>query len=377
MNSLDGYWKMDLSFQEEKLPFILEFKDQKVFLHNSNEVLDLGLYQKSKEGLIKINILNYENAFELKEYKNAISGFFIKKSKKEILKFKIQGKRVDTLTRFNFSSETYNSIGKWKLSFFDSKGRFLKNSLGIFRKEKGLIKGSILTETGDYRYLEGYEKNNKLFLFGFDGQFMFKIYGDISENRVHLKAYSGKSWSRTIKGVRDPFFSLKDPGTLTKTNKHTVDFLVNSILNDKKVSFKTLFNNRPMIIQIFGSWCPNCSDETVFLTENYKSISKKADIYAIGFEKSLNLKHAKKLVIKFKERFKSPYAFYVGSYDKDKKSVTDVFKFIKKHISYPTLIFINSRKEVYKIHTGFSGPATAKAYEEFKENFFKTLKGLK
>ena len=37
--------------------------------------------------------------------------------------------------------------------------------------------------------------------------------------------------------------------------------------------------------------------------------------------------------------------------------------------SFPTTIFIDRKGNVRKIHSGFSGPATGKFYEEFKTEF--------
>jgi thiol-disulfide isomerase/thioredoxin len=41
-------------------------------------------------------------------------------------------------------------------------------------------------------------------------------------------------------------------------------------LNKKKVSINDpKFKNKVVVIQIMGSWCPNCMDETAFLSEYY------------------------------------------------------------------------------------------------------------
>jgi len=37
--------------------------------------------------------------------------------------------------------------------------------------------------------------------------------------------------------------------------------------------------------------------------------------------------------------------------------------------SFPTTIFIDKKGNVRKVHSGFSGPATGKFYEEFKTEF--------
>ena len=42
---------------------------------------------------------------------------------------------------------------------------------------------------------------------------------------------------------------------------------------------------------------------------------------------------------------------------------------LKQVISYPTLIFMDKKKKIRSIHTGFNGPATGEKYENFKKEF--------
>jgi len=42
-------------------------------------------------------------------------------------------------------------------------------------------------------------------------------------------------------------------------------------------------------------------------------------------------------------------------------------------MSYPTTIFLNKDKSIHSIHTGFSGPATGKAFLDFNKKFKKTI----
>ncbi|MEI6277461.1 MAG: TlpA family protein disulfide reductase, partial [Prolixibacteraceae bacterium] len=44
--------------------------------------------------------------------------------------------------------------------------------------------------------------------------------------------------------------------------------------------------------------------------------------------------------------------------------------------AFPSTIFIDKKGNVRKIHTGFSGPATGKFYEEFISDFNHVIDGL-
>jgi hypothetical protein len=49
---------------------------------------------------------------------------------------------------------------------------------------------------------------------------------------------------------------------------------------------------------------------------------------------------------------------------------------LKNFIAFPTLIVIDKKGKVRKIHTGYSGPATGKHYVEFKMEFEAFVKKL-
>jgi hypothetical protein len=54
--------------------------------------------------------------------------------------------------------------------------------------------------------------------------------------------------------------------------------------------------------------------------------------------------------------------------DACKSCANKLFPMLNTVMSFPTLIIIDKKGQVQKIHTGFSGPSTGKYYEEFIEN---------
>ncbi len=137
-------------------------------------------------------------------------------------------------------------------------------------------------------------------------------------------------------------------------------------LNDKK------FEGKAKIIQILGTWCPNCADETEFLA-NYFQRNPHNDIAIIGlaFEKHELEGKAFSAINTFKKRFGIDYdVLWAGSYKK--KEAAKSLPMLNAVISYPTMIFLNKKNEVVKIHTGFNGPATSE-FNEFVEEFSENL----
>jgi thiol-disulfide isomerase/thioredoxin len=126
----------------------------------------------------------------------------------------------------------------------------------------------------------------------------------------------------------------------------------------------------PIVIQIMGTWCPNCLDETRFLVELYNQSELKPKIIALCFERGDDQQIQWERINKVKRNLNVPYPMLLaGKADKD--AATKLFPFLDKISSFPTTLFLNKNHEVVGIHTGFNGPATGEKFTqqslEFKE----------
>jgi len=78
-----------------------------------------------------------------------------------------------------------------------SPGDTVESSKGIavLQKRGNQVTGTILTETGDYRYLQGEVENNKLWLSAFDGTHLFYLEGTLRGDSITNGLFlSGKHW---------------------------------------------------------------------------------------------------------------------------------------------------------------------------------------
>ena len=125
------------------------------------------------------------------------------------------------------------------------------------------------------------------------------------------------------------------------------------------------FKGKVTVVQIMGSWCPNCMDETKFLAPWYlKNQSRGVEVVGLGFEKSTDLAISGPKLERLKKRFNVPYSLLLaGSNDKEKASAA--LPMLNRVVSFPTTIFIDKKGIVRQIHTGFSGPGTGIYYDNF------------
>lgn len=269
-----------------------------------------------------------------------------------------------------------NIEGKWAVKFSpDTDDEY--PAIGEFKQDGNNISGTFLTETGDYRFLSGNIFGNTFYLSCFDGSHAFLFKGDVFGNVMAGQFLSGKHWSEPFSAKLDPEIELSNPYELTYLNEgyENFDFSFPD-LNNETVSLEDeRFQNKSIVILIFGSWCPNCKDETELYANLYKEYKNKGiEFVGIAFERSEELEKAKVTLDKYMAHFDIGYPILFGG-KASKKVASQKFPMLNHIMSFPTTIVLNEKHEVVKIHTGFYGPATSK-YNEFIADFTALLNEL-
>ncbi|MGB1218077.1 MAG: TlpA disulfide reductase family protein, partial [Saprospiraceae bacterium] len=230
----------------------------------------------------------------------------------------------------------------------------------------------------DYRFLVGTIQDNKMYLSCFDGSHAFLFEAKVLEDKTLIGSFrSGTHYKSTWSAKRNPDFKLDDASTLTylknKDDKFTFAF---PNTEGKTISLEDeKYQGKAKIIQILGTWCPNCADETEFLMEYLKNNpNEDLEVIGLAFEKHKTADKTNAALNTFKKRFDVNYeVLWAGSSSKSKAA--EALPMLNAIISYPTMIFLDKNNNVTYIHTGFSGPATSK-YEGFKKDFDKRVKQL-
>ena len=106
-----------------------------------------------------------------------------------------------------------------------------------------------------------------------------------------------------------------------------------------------------------------------------KNSKRGVEIISLAFERSLSIQDATRQLKKVQKKMNVPYVILqAGSTPEDKPS--DKLPGLHNFISFPTTIFLNKNHEVVKVHAGFNGPSTGEFFEDWKEEFNKTIDGL-
>jgi len=269
-----------------------------------------------------------------------------------------------------------NISGIWE-TYFNINRANEYPAKGIFMQNGDHVKGTFRTKTGDYRFLEGVVSGDSLKLSAFDGSHVYLFMAKVSDSTLEGKFYSGNHSIEEFMGARNEGFILPEADSLTylREGYSSFDFAFPDT-SGRLVSLKDpRFKDKVVLVQIMGTWCPNCLDETRFYVEFLKE-NPQLDIQFVGlaFEYAKNREKAFEAIKRLKERVQVPYPVLLAQYGTSNKQMANEKLPMLNHIlSYPTTIFIDKKGEVRRIHTGFNGPATGDKYEEFKEQFAKTV----
>jgi len=373
-----GIWRGVIELQGQQLPFQMEIQKENskyiAYLINSDERILLDEITVNNDSVtMKLHV--FDAALKAKIDDTQLKGTFIKY-------YAPEGNLPFTAT-FN---ETYLFVrdqttlidftGKYEVLFKTEKDTY--PSVAILEQNDKGVTGTFLTPTGDYRYLQGNVVNDELKLSTFDGNHAFVFTAKKSGDTLTGEFFSGKSSYETWVGVKKENPMLTDAASLTylKEGYSTLDFSFPD-LNGNRVSLSDeRFKNKVVVLQIFGSWCPNCMDETKFLAPWYDANKNRGiEILGLAYERKDDFEYAKAQVLKMKTKWNVNYDFVIaGVNDKDKASET--LPALNKIISFPTTILIGKDGKVKHIHTGFSGPGTGIYYEQFKEHFNQKINEL-
>jgi thiol-disulfide isomerase/thioredoxin len=378
-----GVWRgATITATGVEIPFNFEVtnvkgKPQLTIMNGSERIKVTAVTHKGDSVFIKMPL--FDSEFRLKLTGDNLSGKWIRNLG---TKFVAMGFKATANTTWRFKETKkplYNITGRWSVPFGDDAKKDL--TVGEFKQTGSKLTGTFLSTTGDYRYLEGVVNGDELYLSCFDGGHDYLFTAKIKDNNTISdgKLYAGLTSVDHWTGIRDENAKLPDAYSLTalKPGYKKIAFTFKD-LNGKQVSLTdSRFKNKVVIVQILGSWCPNCMDETSYLVNYYKKYHPKGvEIIGLAYERTNDFAKSQRTVLQLKNRFNIAYPLLITGYTPTKGDPAKSLPMLVKVVGFPTTIIIDKKGDVRKIHTGFSGPGTGEHYTEFTKEFEKLTDGL-
>jgi thiol-disulfide isomerase/thioredoxin len=268
--------------------------------------------------------------------------------------------------------------GVWEMAHETAKGE--KSWRFIVRQSGPDVAAAILRVDGDTGSLTGRWQDGKFVLSHFDGTRPALM--EVTPNRdgsivieqktgrdVRLVAYRAEE--ALAKGVPEPadfaaHTTAKDPNEPFTFRFKDADGKVWSNEDSK-------FKGKVLIVNITGTWCPNCHDEAPYLEQLYKKYRDRGlEIVALDFEEpeqQAELSRARAFV----KKYGIEYTYLIaGAPGELQEKVTQLVNLN----TWPATVFVGRDGRVKGIHAGFAGPASGDFYRQLDREYTSTIERL-
>lgn len=361
--SLTGLWDANVTVNGVDVPFRMEFAGSgnaiKGSFFNGDEKIT-STTGSFANGKLALSFDEYGTNLEATMKDGALEGQYLRGTRGAPWPF--------TAKRFTPTQADATNVpsiaGLWNVQVQSSKGEAAWQL--IVRQSGAEVSGAILRVDGDTGALTGSYANGTFVLSHFSGARPLRLeltpHPDgtlaVVQNKDNpltaIRADEAKA-----KGLPQPadpsrFTSMKDP-----TEPLRFSF---PDLNGKPVSnTDEKFRGKVVIVNIGGSWCPNCHDEVPFLVDLYRKYHGRGlEIVLLSFEEAAQLKDPVRLRA-FIKRYGIEYTVLLPG---EPRELADKMPQAANLNSFPTSFFLGRDGRVRSVHAGFPGKASGKFHDE-------------
>jgi len=266
--------------------------------------------------------------------------------------------------------------GQWEIAVKSPKG---EAAWRFFVRQSGAeVTASILRVDGDTGALSGSYQGGKFVLSHFSGArpLLLEITPNadgslalVQNGKAEYTAFKSKqARAKKLPLPADPsrWTSVKDPNQPLRFSAPD--------LNGKLVTeADPRFKGKVVLVNVMGSWCPNCHDEAPFLQELYRTYrSRGLEIVALSFEDAVELRDPARLRA-FIAAYGLDYTVLLGG---EPSEVHEKLPQALNLSTWPATFFVARSGLVQGTHAGFAGRATGAAHDELKAELRSTVEKL-
>lgn len=377
-----GPWRAVLQLPGGELPFGMSVsaRDGKpvVTLINGDnrvEVTEITI----KDDTVAMLMPGFENRIDARIDEGVITGTLtMVKAGGKLQKIPLVATHGQAWRFFEQATPSSDSIaGRWAITFGPADKP--SPAVGEFTQQGSRVFGTVMTPTGDHRYLDGELRNGELQLSKFDGGHVFLYRGKLlADGSLQGKFYSGTAFEDLFVARRDEAATLGDAENATQLagKSDRLDFRFPDLAGHPISITDPFFHGKVVVVALAGSWCPNCHDEAAFLAEFHRQRRAEGfEVISLMFEQFGDFKRAADATARFRQRYAIEYTTLIAG-TSDKEDAASKLPQLNGVFAFPTTIFIDRYGKVRKIHTGFSGPATGVHYEKLVAEFTSTVNSL-
>jgi thiol-disulfide isomerase/thioredoxin len=368
--SLSGLWDATVKVKNLEVPFRFEISGDgskiagTFFNGDAKFVSSSGTHTG---GHLAINWDYTASKLEATVHDGVLEGIYYRAGRDAKTGYPFQARRFvpSPLT----TDEVPSIAGLWVIPTHSDKGESAWQF--IVRQSGPEVTAAILRIDGDTGALQGTYKDGKFVLSHFSGArpsvLEVKLLPDgtldILQNRT-AKFIAIRSAEAKAKGLPEPTDPSKHTSVKDPTKPFT--FALNDLNGNRITNEDARFRGKVVLINITGSWCPNCHDEAPFLAALYRKYHAQGlEIVALSFEEADQLKDPVRLRA-FVQRYGIEYTVLVGGEPSEAK---DKLAQAVNWNSWPTTFFIGRDGLVRGAHAGFPSSGSGELFAQAKEDF--------
>jgi thiol-disulfide isomerase/thioredoxin len=275
--------------------------------------------------------------------------------------------------------------GDWILHEADAVGAE-KNTFTTFTQEKMANSDGKVTATGvlepvsgDTGLMHGYVSNDAngqthVHLSRFDGIHVLALDGELAPDGTLKGVIGGVKSSAPFTAERSSDAAAANPnalaGSLTKVKNPQEPFRFSGVdQSGKRVDQSSPeFKGKPVIVDIFGTWCPNCHDEAPLLEQLYRKYRAQGlMIVGLAYEYVDDTARDLRQIGIYREKYGITFPLLLAG-TTDSGQIEKTLPQLVNFGAYPTTIFLDRSGRVRAIHAGFAGPSTGENYQEVQQH---------
>jgi thiol-disulfide isomerase/thioredoxin len=269
--------------------------------------------------------------------------------------------------------------GPWEIEVKSPKGESAWHF--IVRQSGAQVSAAILRVDGDTGSLTGRYQDGKFVLSHFSGERPYLL--DVSPRadgslNIVLSDYSGRRSltayrpvDARAKGLPEPTDPTRHTRMADPTQPLTFSFpdLGGRIVSSRDPQFR----GKVVLVNITGSWCPNCHDEAPFLAALYREYHAGGlEIVALDFEEEEQLKDLTRLRA-FIQHYGIEYTVLVCG---EPGQVNGKLPQLVNLNAWPTTAVVGRDGLVKAIHVGFASAASGDFNNELKKQITRQVESL-
>ena len=259
--------------------------------------------------------------------------------------------------------------GLWEIPNKSGKGELAWRF--IVQQSGSKADATILRVDGDTGTISGAFQNGKFVLSHFDGAraHLLEItpasdgtLDILQDGKAKMTAY--RPAAARAKGLPEP----TDPDLHTTMKDPSQPFQFSfPDLNGRVVSnADARFRGKVLVVEITGSWCPNCHDEAPFMEEMYRKFGTQGvEIVSLSFEEADQLKDPTRLRAFVKKYGLEFPVLLGGDPDEANAKLTQLVNWN----TWPATLFIDRKGLVRGIHSGFPSSGSGDLFRQAKDKF--------